>query len=416
MPSHTSLLSGTPTAAWLHTLVPELLDTGRLESIVGFTDGEILRDVPEIDSRVLREKLHASSLALGRLMLPALVTGVTPTDLPAEAIAFAESIAASGLGLRVLLRICRSGQQAMIRMLSEQIGVGAFDAEVTRELLLHVAGSVTDWSGAATEILSRTFDSGHQVDPGRRFRRRETAQAIISGAAMDLATAEARMGYPLRGSHLAFTIWLEDDTSAPLPTLERAARDVASQLHARALFTLACGDRGLWAWARTDRSADTEIESITAGTPLRLAFGVPATGMAGFRRSHLESLAAQRMLRRLVRPGTVVCYDWIELEYLLGHDDEAMHTFIDRELSGLSGIDANALRLRETLANYLESMCSIEATARQLGVHRNTIRYRLERIEALLGHTIEDRRLKLELALHCAASLGIDNGRCTLEQ
>jgi len=41
--------------------------------------------------------------------------------------------------------------------------------------------------------------------------------------------------------------------------------------------------------------------------------------------------------------------------------------------------------LVETVTTYLEQGCSLEATARVLFVHRNTVRYRLRRVTELTG-------------------------------
>lgn len=400
---------GPEARAWLDSLIPDLLDNKQLESIVAYTDGHILRDVPEMDTPALRANLHASTLALGRIMLPNLATGATPTELPDEAYVLAESIAHNGMDLRVLLRIYRSGQQAMIRVLTDQISLASLDADATRELVRHAAGCVTDWAGTCVEQLSPTFATQHAPDqPGRFARRRETVRAIVSGSVIDPAVAELRLGYCLDDVHLAYLLWLDDDAPGSLADLERAAQRIAAQLDARGSFALAGGSRTVWAWARTNRCATPELSGLAAAGSMRLAFGLPAPGLAGFRRSHLESLAAQRIQRMRRRTGRVVLYDSVELDYLVSQDDEAMHAFVERELSALSGPGAALARLRETLGCYLERMCSVESTARELGIHRNTVRYRLERIEHLLGHPIEARRLELEVALRCAASLGID--------
>ena len=41
-------------------------------------------------------------------------------------------------------------------------------------------------------------------------------------------------------------------------------------------------------------------------------------------------------------------------------------------------------------------------------MHKNTVRYRIQRIEELLGHPIEARSLPLEIALACVATYGAD--------
>ena len=45
--------------------------------------------------------------------------------------------------------------------------------------------------------------------------------------------------------------------------------------------------------------------------------------------------------------------------------------------------------------------------ARELGVHKNTVRYRIQRIEELLGHDIDSRRLQIEVALECVRVFGV---------
>lgn len=402
---------GTDGEAWLRRLVTELLDNHHLESIVHHTDERILRDVPELDTRVLRANLHAGSVALGRVMLPGLVTGIAPNEIPDEAHVLAESLELHGLDLRVLLRVCRSGQQAMISALTERIGQSGLEPGLTRELVRHAAACITDWSGTTAENLSGIFATERDCDLAGRFaRRRETVRAIVSGAPIDPAVARNRLGYALDDTHLAFVLWFDDDTAGDTADLERTAHRMAQRLGARGCVVLACGHRALWVWVRTGRRATVEMSVIAAAESARAAFGLPAPGVAGFRRSHLEALAAQKMQRVIANPGRVVLYESVELDYLISQDEEALGAFISRELGALLGPDAATARLRETLGCYLDLMCSVEATARELGVHRNTVRYRLARIAQQLGHPIEDRRLELDLALRCAISLGAQNG------
>lgn len=57
---------------------------------------------------------------------------------------------------------------------------------------------------------------------------------------------------------------------------------------------------------------------------------------------------------------------------------------------------------------YLRCQRSPEGAARLLGVHENTVRYRIQRIEDLLGHQVQQRALHLEVALECVATYGGD--------
>lgn len=61
----------------------------------------------------------------------------------------------------------------------------------------------------------------------------------------------------------------------------------------------------------------------------------------------------------------------------------------------------NGTSLMDTLEKYLENGCNAKLTARQLFIHYNTMLYRLEKIQQILGMDMEnaDNRLQLQIAL-----------------
>lgn len=79
--------------------------------------------------------------------------------------------------------------------------------------------------------------------------------------------------------------------------------------------------------------------------------------------------------------------------------NEDLAEFCAYMLQKLSGAQVNDLSLLQTLAVYLETHCQISETAKRLYVHRNTIIYRLEKIEELLGKDIKDPETTLHLRL-----------------
>jgi DNA-binding PucR family transcriptional regulator len=64
-----------------------------------------------------------------------------------------------------------------------------------------------------------------------------------------------------------------------------------------------------------------------------------------------------------------------------------------------------AARLRATLRVYLEENLSPARAARRLGIHQNTVVYRVKRAEEILGHSIEQGRLELEVSLRLSEGL-----------
>ena len=86
-------------------------------------------------------------------------------------------------------------------------------------------------------------------------------------------------------------------------------------------------------------------------------------------------------------------------------DTLRFHDFIATELGDLAAGDAAAGRLRATLAAFYAAGSNYRATGDVLGVHHNTVRYRVEQAATRLGRPVSERRLATELALHLAAAL-----------
>jgi hypothetical protein len=86
--------------------------------------------------------------------------------------------------------------------------------------------------------------------------------------------------------------------------------------------------------------------------------------------------------------------------------DPALLAELARErLAPLSGqTDASRARLQATLLSWLRCQGSVPAVATELGVHAQTVRYRLARLRELFGPTLDDpdARFELELALRGA--------------
>lgn len=191
-------------------------------------------------------------------------------------------------------------------------------------------------------------------------------------------------------------------------TLERVVARLAAALGGGGVLTVPSGASALWAWIAVEADVDPDRLPATVDAPVRIAVGGPAAQIAGFRPSHREAVAARQVAERAaVDLGRVVRYSQVETAYLAGADEPAMRALIDRELGALARPGAHAARLRDTLHTYLRCRRSPDATAKELGVHRNTVRYRLQRITELLGRPIDERGLRLELALDCAAVYGI---------
>ncbi|MCT2537779.1 PucR family transcriptional regulator [Aquibacillus koreensis] len=100
--------------------------------------------------------------------------------------------------------------------------------------------------------------------------------------------------------------------------------------------------------------------------------------------------------------------DVMELLRVIPRDD--LQEFYENSLQQLAkaAYDQDGTLLH-TLFVYLESHCQISETAKRLYVHRNTVVYRLEKCEELLGRNITDAEttLQIRLALRIKTLLGL---------
>ncbi len=235
--------------------------------------------------------------------------------------------------------------------------------------------------------------------------------AVLGGTENDATRAGQVLAYELDRHHVALALWADDATPAADATarLEALAGDIGAALGTRRLLSTASGVRGLWAWIGSDTPVDLSALDAWAGAPargLQVAAGRVQRGLQGFRESHREALAAQRIALRSRRPSVLTRHADVEVAALVSTDELALRRFVERELSGLLAGDASTARLRDTALVFLQSGANARVAAERLGTHKNTVLYRLHRIEELFGRPIDERRLQLELALTAVDAIG----------
>ena len=100
-------------------------------------------------------------------------------------------------------------------------------------------------------------------------------------------------------------------------------------------------------------------------------------------------------------------------KYVLSYNDMGIHSLIsqirsprtlDNYINDKLGklIEADKVQdseLCNTLRAYIENNCNSNATAELLFIHRNTMRYRLDKIEKILNVDLDDLSVCLELKL-----------------
>ncbi len=125
-----------------------------------------------------------------------------------------------------------------------------------------------------------------------------------------------------------------------------------------------------------------------------------------------QAVKAVHVGRQLHGDGAVAHFDQLGVFRLLSlvNDTEELHAFVRETLGELAGDDdPESVDLRRTLQVLLETNLNVAETARRLHFHYNTLRYRIGKLERLLGPFTEDAhlRLNLTLALHVLRMRGI---------
>jgi purine catabolism regulator len=105
--------------------------------------------------------------------------------------------------------------------------------------------------------------------------------------------------------------------------------------------------------------------------------------------------------RRMHGPGSVAHFDSLGVHRLLSlvSDPDELRSFATEVLGSLSGETTEAVDLRQTLQVLLDTNCNVAETARALHFHYNTLRYRIGKLEAIVGPFTADANLRLDIAL-----------------
>lgn len=239
--------------------------------------------------------------------------------------------------------------------------------------------------------------------------RGEAVRQILRDEPFDRALTRKVLDYEFDRHHVASILWYEPSSHrVDTSELESTALDVLAQLGAIQKLVVPSGTGRIWAWGnRRQFSGSAALQEIRK-LGLHVAVGTPSAGVAGFRRSHREALAAERVARTstpTARTSTTAYSDTAVIA-MLSADLDTARQFVRRELGPLAAATPAAADLRATLLSYLDEESSPFAAARHLHVSRNTVGYRVKRACQLLGYDIATRRYPLHTALLLADRFG----------
>src|SRR6266487_1529555 len=127
-----------------------------------------------------------------------------------------------------------------------------------------------------------------------------------------------------------------------------------------------------------------------------------AKNLQSIPQSFREAQQALEIGRRLFGEGKLHSFAQLGIYRLLFYLDgqDELNDFYPETLGPLLAHDArNDGTLVETLEGFFRCNGNLSETARAMHLHRNSLLYRLDRIEAILGRSLEDSELRLSLQI-----------------
>jgi DNA-binding PucR family transcriptional regulator len=344
---------------------------------------------------------------------------VDEVSSPPAAEEYARRLAQRGISSIALVRAYRLGQQLVLAWSFEEIARQEQDPQVA-----YAAAQVfTDLTFSYVDSISEQVVEEYEAEREKWLANRNTVRAavlkeLVAGDTVDVATAESSLSYRLRQRHLGVLLWGSESATSTgaLRQLERLLLQLAKAVGAPGQPLFYPTDRSTaWGWIPLGRSQDElQLESLQAvldraDAGLHAAVGTPAAGAPGFRITHVEAtraqqvaLAAQTSARRL----TAFTDPEVRTAAMLASDLDGTRRLVTKALGALAEDTEGALRLRDTLMVFLEEKGSYTATAERIHLHKNTVKYRVDKAVEERGRPLDDGRLELELALIAARWLG----------
>lgn len=323
---------------------------------------------------------------------------------PPDATTWAHELVHRGKPLAALLRAYRLGHWLFEQVFEERTAEFDLDPDVRQRVLAQVSQFCFHYIDiVCTQLVDEYETEREQWMRGAAAAQADLVQAIVAEEKVDPSEATATLRYDVGGTQLAFIVWADGRVrnAAGGESPAALAKQLGAEFGAAQTLVVPIGEHVAWAWATGDGLLDgLPSRSALLEDHAHVAVGAAHPGLEGMARSHREARSARRVADIFgLRPGAVVRFPTVALTSLISADPAQAVAFVAAELGELAADTDPIMRLRATIKVYLDEKLSPSRTARRLGIHQNTVIYRVKRAEELVGRPIEDRRLELEIAL-----------------
>lgn len=375
--------------------------TGEITGLADHLVERMLHEIPELDvDPALTEQLRVSVAENLRAAMTRFSSGEPRGAPPEAALEYARRLAQRGIPVSHLLRAYRLGQAECQQLMIEAFARGTDDpAAIVAATVEFSSATFAYIDGLSEQVVQAHAEERRRWLQSRAAARSAEVATVLAGDALEVGQAERLLGYELGGTHLGLV------GSGDADVLQREVRRIATDLGCRREPLVVPSDAdGIWAWLPQPRGT-----AVTTAAPgVRLAVGNPGTGLAGFRATHRQALAARAVALAAdegVRTA-VTTYADTGLVALLRTDLSDLAAWVQEVLGDLATDDEAHARLRDTVRVLLAHQGSHTAAAAELSLHRNTVLYRVRKAEEARGRPLDDGRLDVEVALLACHLLG----------
>jgi hypothetical protein len=394
-------------AALLRDVATELID--QADEIASTMVRAYEAEIPVyagISDQALKDDVHSVSAAMVRCWLTVMSTGEgLPSDLLRPVTEGARRRAAQGVDLQSLLRAFRVGIRVMW---SEITGSPVWRGQALQGVMAEVATWALDFADRiSTAVAAAYLDEAEQLAREREHRRSALLNAILSGPVAESIDHPAELDRP----HSVAVARVAPDLS--LLELEKAGQLLEARAGA-VLWTV----RHRSVVAALELPAELSRDQLTRklqrlvheGHIVAIGLGGQAEGVQETRQSYAEAISALRIGPAL-GTATSLVFDYLEHAPLIAvveHPDRARR-FAASVLEPLGNLTRRDWLL-PTVEAYLVHQGRMKQTAADLGVHMNTVKYRLKELRPWIDPVFTDgnRAATLLLAIRILRVLDTD--------
>ena len=272
-----------------------------------------------------------------------------------------------------------------------------------------VLATVDALSVAAVEGFTAQEAETLRLELARRERLASLLLSDRPGAPEQLAAAASAAGWPLP-RRLRVAVAALPVEPPPGSALAGPARVLGATVDGGRRALVVADDAEAERWLLRAARAQQLDGPLAVGPAV-------APADAGRSRARAEALLEQQAALRPPRreppaPGTgaageieLLRCDEHEIDLLLGAAPELARAVAARRLAAFDGLPAGQrARLLETLAGWLAHPARPQAIADAIGVHVQTVRYRLRQLRELLGDALDDPDARFELSVALRAA------------